>query len=234
MTTEGSGNARSGGTLPVRTFVAGPVATNVHVVFDESVAEAIAIDPGAGVDAIVAFLRERGLRLAAIVNTHGHFDHVSGNRALREATGAPVMMHRADALLASRAAALASFVRQDGEDSPAPDRLLDEGDEVSAGAIALRVLHTPGHTPGGITLVGGGGAFCGDLLFAGAPGLTGLPGCSPELLFASIRERIFTLPGETLLYPGHGPATTVAAERANPHYAAEFSDPLQPPFPRGE
>ena len=203
----------------VRTFVGGPVATNVYLLFGEGGGEALAIDPGGAVDEIVAFLRERRLRLAAIVNTHGHFDHVSGNRALREATGAPLLMHRADALLAARAGALALFVRRTGEDSPAPDRLLDEGDCVRAGGIALRVIHTPGHTPGGITLAAGGAAFCGDLLFAGAPGLTGLPGCDPELLFASIRERIFTLPGETVLYPGHGPSTTVAAERDNPRYA---------------
>jgi glyoxylase-like metal-dependent hydrolase (beta-lactamase superfamily II) len=128
-------------------------------------------------------------------------------------------MHRADALLAARASALASFVRHAGEDSPPPDRCLEEGDEVRAGGTVLGVLHTPGHTPGGITLTGGGAAFCGDLIFEGGPGLTGLPGCSPGLLFASIRKKILTLPGGTVLYPGHGRSTTVAAERGNPRYA---------------
>ncbi|HWR97963.1 MAG TPA: MBL fold metallo-hydrolase, partial [Candidatus Methanoperedens sp.] len=209
------------GAAVVRAFTGGPVATNVYLVVDEQAAEAVAIDPGGAVGEIVAFLRDGGLHLAAIVNTHGHFDHVSGNRALREATGAPIMMHVADAALAARAAALAVFVRRAGEDSPAPDRLLEEGDEVRAGALSLRVLHTPGHTPGGITLAGCGAAFCGDLLSAAGPGLTGLPGCSPPLLFASIRQRIFSLPGETLLYPGHGPRTTVAAARRNPLYAED-------------
>lgn len=203
----------------VHVFTGGPVTTNVYVIEDSPRGEVIAIDPGGAVEQILVFLRKRGLRLAAIVNTHGHFDHVSGNRALRDATGAPLLMHRADAPLAARACALAAFVRHPGEDSPTPDRYLQEGDEVRAGGIVLRVLHTPGHTPGGITLVGGGGAFCGDLIVAGAPGLTGLPGCSPDLLFASIRDRIFTLPGETILYPGHGPSTTVSAERDSPRYA---------------
>jgi len=209
--------------LLVHTFVAGPVSTNLYLVEDTVAHEALAIDPGGAVDEIVAYLRERRLRLAAIVNTHGHFDHVSGNRALREATGVPLLMHRADALLAARASALASFVRHSGEDSPPPDHFLEDGDEVRAGCTVLKILHTPGHTPGGITLVGGGAAFCGDLIFEGGPGLTGLPGCSPELLFASIREKILTLPGKTILYHGHGRSTTVAAERDNPRYAGPFS-----------
>lgn len=212
--------------LLVHAFVGGPISTNIYVIEDGSDPHAIAIDPGGAVDEIIVFLRERRLRLTAIVNTHGHFDHVSGNLALREATGAPLLMHRADALLAARAHALASFVRHSGEDSPPPDGFIEDGDEVEVGAIVLKVLHTPGHTPGGITLVGGGAAFCGDLLFAGAPGLTGLPGCQPELLFASIRDRIFTLPGETILHPGHGLITTVATERNNPCYAR--IDPQRP------
>jgi glyoxylase-like metal-dependent hydrolase (beta-lactamase superfamily II) len=211
MKRSGSSAPRTGAAFRVSVFVGGPVSTNVYVIEDASGTAAIAIDPGGAVGEVAAFLRERRLRLAAIVNTHGHFDHVSGNHALREATGAPLLMHRADAPLAARAGALATFVRHRGEDSPPPDRFLDEGDEVRGGAAVLRVLHTPGHTPGGITLVGGGAAFCGDLIVNGGPGLTGLPGCTPELLMTSIREKILTLAGETTLYPGHGPRLTVTA-----------------------
>jgi len=203
----------------IETFVTGPLETNTYLVADEKAGEALVIDPAGGVAPIVARLTELGVKLKAIVITHGHFDHVSGNRALAEATGAPILAHQSDANLFSKAEETADFFLVKAENSPPPDRFLQEGDEVTVGAYSLRVVHTPGHSPGGITLAGDGKAFCGDLVFFGSVGRTDLPGGSQEILRESIRSKIATLPEDTVLYPGHGPETTVRREKAhNPFF----------------
>jgi glyoxylase-like metal-dependent hydrolase (beta-lactamase superfamily II) len=181
---------------------------NGWLVGDEASGGAIGIDPGCPAETFLALLSSTGLSLRAIVNTHGHFDHVAGNRAVREATGAPVLMHRADARLACAASRVAALVSRRAEDSPAPDRYLEEGDEVPCGDASLHVLHTPGHTPGGISLAAPGVLFCGDLVVDGRPGRTRLPGFSGSDLEASIR-RILAFPAGTSVHPGHGPSFTV-------------------------
>jgi glyoxylase-like metal-dependent hydrolase (beta-lactamase superfamily II) len=203
----------------VETFVTGPLETNTYLVADEKTGEALVIDPAGDAGPILARLAELGMKLKAIVSTHGHFDHISGNRALAEATGAPILAHESDLDLFSKAEEAADFFFVKAENSPPPDRFLQEGDELTVGACRLKVVHTPGHSPGGITLTGDGKAFCGDLVFYGSVGRTDLPGGSQEILRESIRTKIVTLPDDTVLYPGHGPETTVRQEKShNPFF----------------
>lgn len=196
----------------LKNFVTGPLGTNSYLVGDETTKEAVAIDPWQEIDEILACLHSHELRLTAIINTHGHFDHVSGNKVLKKATGAPILIHAADAPLSEKAGLLAGLVRLQGENSPPADLLLEEGHEIRVGNLRFQVLHTPGHTPGGITLAGEGLIFCGDLLSQGSPGRTDLPGCSEEDLVKSINRLIHTFPAETVIHSGHGPSTTVGRE----------------------
>ncbi len=203
----------------LHTFVTGPLETNAYLVADRDAGEALVIDPGGDPGEILAFLAKEKLICRLIVNTHGHFDHISGNRALKSATGASLLVHAEDVPMLDEAVTHASFFMMRAENSPPPDMLLREGAEVRVGSVVLRVLHTPGHSPGGVTLVAPGVAFCGDLVFYGSVGRTDLPGGSERVLLDSIRRQIMTLPDDTVLYPGHGPDTTVGREKKqNPFF----------------
>jgi glyoxylase-like metal-dependent hydrolase (beta-lactamase superfamily II) len=201
------------------TIVTGALETNTYLVGDEETRDVIVIDPGGDVAAIAARLAELKLRLKAIVNTHGHFDHVSGNRALVEATDAPLLVHKDDAPLLEVAEEAADAFAVRAENSPPPSGFLEEGEDLTVGRYRFSVVHTPGHSRGSVTLIGEGKAFCGDLVFYGSVGRTDFPGGSEEILRDSIRRRIMTLPDDTVLYPGHGPETTVGLEKQqNPFF----------------
>jgi glyoxylase-like metal-dependent hydrolase (beta-lactamase superfamily II) len=197
----------------LETLVVGPLAVNCYVVGDEKRHEGILVDPGDDARAVVAAIKRLQLKIVAIVNTHAHFDHVGALNELREFTGAPFMVHEAEApVLESAKTSAAMFGLSIQSPKPA-DRLLREGDQVSAGSLALQVLHTPGHTPGGICLVEGMHVFTGDTLFQNSIGRSDFPGGDYAVLMASIRDKLLPLPDATAVHPGHGSATTIGAEK---------------------
>ncbi len=210
--------------MKVHAFTVGPVQSNSYLLADEATREAALFDPGMESEPVAEVLARERLTLTAIINTHGHFDHVFGNAYFKAKTGAPLLMHRADLDLVKRLEEQSLYFGFRATPSPPPDRFLEEGDEVRVGGVRLRVLHTPGHSPGGICLVTDGTAFVGDTLFAGSIGRTDLPGASAETLLTSIREKLLTLPDDTVVYPGHGPATTIGHERRhNPFLTGRVS-----------
>lgn len=211
--------------MRAKRLVLGPLETNCWVVSDDADGPAVVIDPAADAPRVLAEVGERGV--AAIVLTHGHFDHLGGVRELVEATGAPLLVHEADAVGITHAEGTGGAPFGFLDVAPPPDRVLHDGDVVEAGALTLRVLHTPGHTPGGISLFVPGSAdgsqppqlFAGDTVFAGSVGRTDFPGGDGRVLARSIAEKIAPLPAETVVHPGHGPDTTVGRERRlNPFF----------------
>jgi glyoxylase-like metal-dependent hydrolase (beta-lactamase superfamily II) len=177
--------------------------------------EALVIDPGADPEAILKEVEKDGLKLRYIINTHGHGDHIGANAALKEHTGAAILIHAADAPMLTSAVKNLSSWLNGGVVSPPADRTLMDGEEIRCGDVAFRVLATPGHTPGGISILGPGVVFTGDTLFQGSIGRTDFPGGSFSVLLRSIREKLLTLPDETTVYPGHGPATSIGREKVD-------------------
>ncbi len=209
----------------IRKFVVGPIETNCYAVVSEG--KCLVVDPGATGDMIASHLEDVEVEL--IVATHCHHDHVCGIRALKEATGAPWAISAADRDHAVEALERSSHVWPDLptlglEDPPEPDQLLAEGDVVRVGTLEFRVVACPGHTPGGIALIGmgeaAGLAFVGDTLFAGSAGRTDLAGGDFDQLMATLDKLSREISPDTMLLCGHGPETTMATELAtNPFYA---------------
>lgn len=198
-------------------LVLGPLETNCWLISDGQGGPIVVIDPADNPERILAAID--GTPVAAVVLTHGHFDHIGAVREVLEATGARLMVHVDDAEALSSpqgtGGAQFGFVRT----APAPDRLLSAGDVILAGDLRLLVLHTPGHTPGGICLLAHGSAsepdqlFSGDTLFAGSVGRTDFEGGDATELAHSLAREIAPLPGETIVHPGHGPDSTIERER---------------------
>jgi len=156
------------------------------------------------------------LTVKSILNTHGHFDHVSANKGINAATGAPILIHALDAPMLQQISASAANWGLTAQDSPPPGRTIDEGDTISFGAITLKVIHTPGHTPGGVSFYGDGHVFVGDTLF-GSIGRTDFPGGDFRTLKSSIQDKLFVLGDDIRVHTGHGPETTIGREkRHNP------------------
>ncbi len=197
----------------LETLVVGPLAVNCYLVGDETTREAIVIDPGDDARNILDTIRRGRLNVKAIVNTHAHFDHVGALGEVREATGAPFMLHADEVPILGAASASAALWGIKVQQPKPADRLLHEGDEVRVGNLALKVLFTPGHTPGGICLLGDRCVFVGDTLFQGSIGRTDFPGGDYATLMASIRDKLLPLPDETVVYAGHGAATTIGQEK---------------------
>ncbi|MBE9486982.1 MAG: MBL fold metallo-hydrolase [Chloroflexi bacterium] len=191
----------------------GPLQVNCYIVGCDITHQAVVIDPGGDVEQILGVLKKHDLTLPMVINTHGHFDHVGGNRQLIEATGAELLLHQADSSLLELANEHAAIYGLTSETSPAPQRLLVGGERLQLGELQIDVLHTPGHTPGGICLRIADQVIVGDTLFAGSIGRTDLPGGDHQQLIDSIREQLLPLPDETVVHPGHGPATTIGQEK---------------------
>ena len=203
----------------------GPIMTNCYILGDSETKQAFVVDPGGHVGAIRSALDRHDLECKYIVNTHAHFDHVGGNAELKKATSAEILIHAIEADLLTSLSQQGQVFGISLEDSPPADRTIDEGDVIELGAIKLEVLHTPGHSPGSISLVvtGEEKILVGDLVFQGSIGRTDLPGGSMQSLVDNVKKKIFKHPDDTKLYPGHGPATTVGVEkRTNPFLTGEF------------
>jgi len=198
----------------------GPLSANCFILGCEESKEGVVVDPGGDPERVISVIERLGLRITYIINTHGHFDHVGGNGLLLEHTGAALLIHEDDVRFLSMAANVALKYGVSSENSPPPDRHLEEGMIISFGGHRIEVLHTPGHTPGGCCLHISSEklVITGDTLFAEGVGRTDFPGGSHQQLIDSIRSRLLTLPEETRVYPGHGPSTTIGHEkRYNPY-----------------
>lgn len=191
----------------------GPFFVNCYIVGDPESKDGFIIDPGWEATRIIECAERRGLKIGKIVITHGHADHIAALDEVRRHFNARVLIGEKDAgMLGDPAANLSTLT--DGQLTMAPaDQLLRQGDIVSAGKFMFTVLETPGHSPGSISLYGHGVVFAGDALFLGSIGRTDFPNSSFEVLMDSIKTRLFALPGETVVYSGHGPDTTIEQER---------------------
>ncbi|MFC2336532.1 MAG: MBL fold metallo-hydrolase [Negativicutes bacterium] len=208
--------------MKIKSLVVGPVAANCYILSDAT-GEGAVIDPGGDAAAILDYIKQEKIKVKVILNTHGHSDHIAANDEVRDATGAPLYIHPADMnMLIDPRANLSVFMGEAVTSRPAEYRL-EEGDTVRFGTSELKVLHTPGHSPGGVCLIGDGVVFSGDTLFAESVGRTDFPGGSTEQLIQEIKEKLMPLPDDTLVYPGHGPATTIGWERQyNPYINGFF------------
>lgn len=192
-----------------------------YLIGDEKTGECLVIDPADEAQQLIEFADQHGLEITSILNTHAHIDHIMGNAQMVELTGAKIVIHEAESNSLNHPSSSSLSLFQ-AEPSPPADVLVQDGDVVPIGELGLKVIHTPGHSPGGICLQLDDMVFTGDTLFVGGVGRTDLPGGSWETLESSIRHRLFTLPGETSVLPGHNygstPTSTVHAEKfTNPH-----------------
>jgi hydroxyacylglutathione hydrolase len=195
-------------------LVVGQLQCNCYLVGDPESKRAVVIDPGDQPDDILAAVKRHSLRLVAVVATHAHFDHILAADAIRERTHVPFYLHADEMpLLEGMRTGSLKYLGRELRPPPEVDRWYRDGDEIAAGGARLAVIHTPGHSPGSVSLLAEGDAvFSGDTLFAGSIGRTDLPGGDRERELASIRERLFPL-GDMPVYPGHGPPTTIDREK---------------------
>ena len=195
----------------------GPLQCNCSVVGDESSREAIVIDPGDEISAIINILEKHKLTVKQIVVTHAHIDHVGGAMKLKQATGAPILLNENDGALLAMLDVQASWLGMRPPGDVAIDQSVAEGDVIKAGSLQAHVLHTPGHTEGSICLMFAPQKLliAGDTLFAGSIGRTDLPGGNYKKIIDSLKGKLLSLPDETLVIPGHGPQTTIGRERGS-------------------
>lgn len=196
------------------------MAVCCYVLGCEETKKGVIIDPGGDEESILALCRKEALTIEYIIATHGHPDHVCGNRKIKEATGARIVMHADDELFFNKPEVQHYFSMLGLEHSPPADILVKDGDVITFGNESLRVIHTPGHTPGGICLYSGTDLFTGDTLFVGGVGRTDFPGGDMGLFMKAIRTKLLVLPDDTVVWPGHGyggSKSTIGAEkRSNP------------------
>lgn len=197
--------------MKLKALEVGPFASNCYVVGSES-GEGMVIDAGGDTDRILAAIGDLKLDIKLIVATHGHIDHVDAIGAVKKATGARFAIHGDDVKTLSRGSIMSLFGNSSSS-LPEPEILLQDGDILEVNGLSLRTLYTPGHSPGGISLLGDGVVFTGDTLFWQSIGRFDLPGADGSQLLNSIHTKLMVLPDDTIVYPGHGPQTTIGDER---------------------
>ena len=193
----------------------GLLGCNCSIIGDEASREAIVIDPGDNIDEILALIERHGLTVKTIVITHAHIDHIGGAARLRSLTGAPIYMHEEDSFLSDQLDTQAAWLGVETPENPGIDRPAREGDTLRAGSLEATVLHTPGHTPGSISLLfaSQNKLIAGDTLFRGSIGRTDLPGGDSAEIVKSIRGKLYQLPENVIVIPGHGEKTTIGNEK---------------------
>ena len=193
----------------IKKIVVGALETNCYIFADLDSKEAALIDPGSDGEGIKSAIKELGVKVKCIINTHGHGDHISANGEF----DAPIYIHKLDAGFLNNFGLNLSAAFGLRVKSPPAARLLEDADDIEIGRFKLKVIHTPGHTPGGISLLCGNVVFTGDTLFMEGVGRTDLPHGSYAQLMDSIENKLFTLDGKTIVHPGHGPSTTIGREK---------------------
>ena len=208
--------------LMVRGIVVGVFAENCWIIGSRKTREGIAIDPGDQPEEIMALAKDMGVKIKLIANSHAHIDHILGVRGVKEATGAKFLLHPQELEIARGAVGAASgLLGQTVEPPPEPDALLADGDEVEVEGVKLKVIHTPGHTPGSLSFYTEGMLFSGDTLFRGSIGRTDLPGGDDGQEISSIVDRLLELPDDTVVLPGHMQETKIGIERQTNSFVLE-------------
>lgn len=203
----------------LKTITAGPLGVNCYLIACENTKAGAVIDPGADAPQILKTIKDNNLDIKYILLTHGHVDHLAHLTRLKGELNAQFLMHQDDAFLLKGLFAQALMFGLPNPGNPKPDRFLSDGEEIILGDLKINVLHAPGHSPGSITFHVEDKLFVGDLIFSGSIGRTDLPKGDYQTLIDSVQTKIFTLPDETIIYPGHGPETTVGQEKlTNPFF----------------
>ncbi len=206
--------------MKYETLVVGALETNCYLVYCPETLECAIVDPGAEAGEIFRLITGKKLKPVVILNTHGHVDHVGANRDMKERFNVPLCIHSADRPMLEQLQQSELAIFLEAKDSPSPDWFLKEGGKIKVGKSSLKVIHTPGHSPGSVSFLGDGFLLSGDTLFSGGVGRTDFPGGSWKELEKSIKEKILTMPDETIILPGHGPSTTVGQEKSSNPFIA--------------
>ena len=197
----------------IKNIVVGPLEVNCYILGCEDTKEAAIIDPGDNADEIISNIEKEGLNPKFIINTHAHFDHIGGVKAIQDHFKIDFILHEGDLFLVENASEQATAFGLKPISKPVVNKNATNGEKVNLGNKSITVIHTPGHSPGGVCYYSGNNVFVGDTLFAGSIGRTDLPGGSYDTLINSIKENLFPLGDSTIVYPGHGPSTTIGNEK---------------------
>lgn len=201
--------------MKYESLIVGPLETNCYLVFCPETLKCAVVDPGAEGDQIIRLIEKRDFKPTLLLNTHGHIDHIGANKDIKERFDIPLHIHSADSPMLKSVLQSEMGIYMGAKDSPAPDHFFEEGEEIKIGKSVLKVIHTPGHSPGSVSFLGDGFLLSGDTLFCGGVGRTDLPGGSWQEMVSSINNKILTLPDEMIVLPGHGPHTTVGQEKSS-------------------